>query len=105
MTFDVDQAVELALTPKGSGRLSFQQMMSVLKAGRARNLPLSAIDATCEDGTLPSEHGFYVDLNEMEDAGETRIAMAEKSFDWPMEYYSSNGSDYADDEFEVWFRP
>jgi hypothetical protein len=105
MTFDVDQAVERALTAKGSGRLSFGQLIAVLNAGRARGLPLSAIDATRDGGAAPGQHGFYIHLDEMEDAGETRTVMAEKSADWALAYYGAGEAEAADEEFEVWFRP
>ena len=105
MSFDLDQALDRALTAKGSGRLSFDQLLSVLRAGRTQGLPLSAIDATRDDGAWPGDWGFYIDLDELEAAGETRMAMAEKSADWALAYYASGEAERADEEFEVWFRP
>ena len=105
MAFNLDQAVAAALTARGAGRLSFPQMLALLEEGRLRALPLSAIDATGEDGRIPRDCGFYVDLNELEDAGEDRPTMAAKSIGWALAYYTSGEVDHDDAEFEVWFRP
>ena len=105
MAFDIDRAVALALTAKGSGRLSFPQMISLLEVGRLRELPLSTIDATGENGWVPRDCGFHVDLNELEDAGEDRPTIAAKSIGWALTYYASGEVGYIGAEFEVWFRP
>ncbi|MBC6983591.1 hypothetical protein [Caulobacter sp. 17J80-11] len=106
MSFDLDRTIAAALTAKGSGRLSFVRMLQLLETGRERDLPLSAIDATGEAGRIPrTECGFYVDLNELEDAGEDRATMAQKSNGWALDHYRSGKVDVGGAEFEVWFRP
>ncbi|WP_298123552.1 hypothetical protein [Brevundimonas sp.] len=105
MTLHLDAAFKSALTAKGSGRLSFSEMIALLEAAKAQGLPVSAIDATGEKGRIPRcEFSFYVHLDDLEDAGEERSVIASKSITWTFENYA--GLQVADDtEFEVWLRP
>jgi len=100
---DVEAAVAAALTARGAGALSFEQMMDLVEVGRSRGLSVSTVDATCDNGWKPRpDLGFHVDSDDLDRMAGDVLQRANTTAAWAKERYETIAID-DDVEFEVWF--
>ena len=100
---DLQAAVIAALTAKGSGALSFEQMMDLIEAGRCRGLAVSTVDATCDRGRTPRpDLGFHVESDDLDRMANDISKRADATAERVRETYKAMVIDDGV-EFEVWF--